>query len=74
MSRSNFNVQKSSSRFLDEVFCGTCGTRLGTKEHFCGKCDREFSWEAIEKAIRKQAELREKNKRNAKYKPPALYI
>jgi len=76
--RANFNVVAGAFGknivFLNRIFCKVYGTPIAPRDEHCGKCDHEFSYENKVEAMAKQAELRDKNKRNAKYKPPKAYI
>lgn len=75
--RANFNdVTESYGRikFLDQIFCKECKMPVSAKDLACGKCDHEFSFKDMVKAVATQAELRYKNKINKKYVPPELYI
>jgi hypothetical protein len=75
--RANFNdVTESYGKvtFLDRIFCKECKMPVAAKDLACGKCDHEFPFRDMVKAVATQAKLRDENQRNKKYVPPELYI
>jgi hypothetical protein len=74
--RANFNDltnYREKSKFIDQIFC-KCGMPVSPYDEKCGKCDREFSWKDMAKAVDTQNALRKENEKKQKYTPPAIFL